>query len=351
MQTIDYDTGEIVGEQALMPISKVTAWLAERPPVEEAQEISARARAACAYYLGKHDVPAYNEAFEIKTRTERYVGARLKEAPDAHGNQYTKVEGNTVLPSTIPTLSDLGISKMQSSRFQQLAEIPDPVFEATIADMKQEPEKVFTKAALFDAAKKTEDHQLINQSISNEWYTPPEYIEAARELMGGIDTDPASNDQANEWIRASTYYTKDRNGFDEPWHGRVWLNPPYGKEEGDSNQQRWTARLIEQYQDGITTEAVCLVNAVPGNLWFAPLWDFPICFVARRIQFYDPTGALGQPTHSNVLVYLPDPNQRDRQFARFVRIFSQFGPVAARLIEDDDQVLIHGIEINNGNDV
>jgi len=351
MQTIDYDTGEIVGDHALVPISQVTAWLAEKPPVEEAQELSARARAACTYYLSKHDVPAYNEAFEIQTRTERYVGARLKEMPKAHGGWPEPSCGDIVSPQDAPTLADLGMSKKQSSRFQQLAAIPDPIFEETIAEMKQEPEKVFTKAALFATAKKAEDHQLINQSISNEWYTPPEYIEAARELMGGIDTDPASNDQANSWIKASTYYTKDRNGFDEPWNGRVWLNPPYGKEAGESNQQRWTARLIEQYKDGATTEAVCLVNAVPGNLWFAPLWDFPICFVARRIQFYDPTGALGQPTHSNVLVYLPDPNRRDRQFARFVRIFSQFGPVAARLIEDDDQVLIQGIETNDDSDV
>lgn len=188
-------------------------------------------------------------------------------------------------------------------------------------------------------------HQLINQSVSNEWYTPREYTDAARELMGGIDTDPASNEQANGWINADTYYTKATNGFDKPWRGRVWMNPPYGKEDGDSNQSRWTARLIAQWEAGITVEAVCLVNAVPGNLWFAPLWDFPICFVARRIRFTSAEGELGDPTHSNVLVYLPDHGHRHEQIARFVRIFSAFGPVAAKLHEYDGQVFMHGLEV------
>ena len=53
----------------------------------------------------------------------------------------------------------------------------------------------------------------------------------AREVLGGIDLDPASNDYAQTSIKAKTYYTKQKDGLKEPWFGRIWCNPPYGSPE------------------------------------------------------------------------------------------------------------------------
>lgn len=182
------------------------------------------------------------------------------------------------------------------------------------------------------------NHQLINQSTNNEWYTPRPFLDAAHEVMGGIDLDPASNPLANEAVRAARYYTIDDDGYAQPWLGRVWLNPPYGTHEGESNQARWSRRLIDAYRAGNVSEAILLVNAVPGNAWFAPLKDFPICFPDGRIRFYNADTEAGQPTHSNALIYL-GPN-----VARFVKVFSRFGAVMARLVEYDGQVFIYGVE-------
>lgn len=159
------------------------------------------------------------------------------------------------------------------------------------------------------------NHQLINQSLSPEWYTPAPYVEAARRIMGGFDLDPASNDIANETIKATAYYTAETNGLDKEWRGRVWLNPPYGP-----LMPKFITRLEEHYQEGKVTEAVAVVNANSLiTLWFTPLWKYIMCFPARRINFNTPDGAINSSTHGTVFVYL-GPQER-----RFYDEFKPFG--------------------------
>lgn len=158
--------------------------------------------------------------------------------------------------------------------------------------------------------------QALQSSESAEWYTPAPYVEAARELMGAIDIDPASNPFANEVVQAATYYTWKDNGLSKRWPGRIWLNPPYGVDG-----PRFIARLIEQYQSGVTTEAVLLVNANTEAKWFQPLYEYLICFTNHRIRFYNHSGASSQPTQGNALVYFGN------QKRRFIEVFKQFGVV------------------------
>lgn len=162
---------------------------------------------------------------------------------------------------------------------------------------------------------------VLQSSESNEWFTPSQYVEAARELMGGIDVDPASNILANQVVQATTYYDIDTNGLDKPWHGRVWLNPPYGRDVSGSNQNVWSNRLLVQYKAGITKEAVLLVNANTEAKWFQPLYDYLICLTNHRIRFYTNDGTPNQPTQGNALIYL-GPQQE-----RFIQIFRQFGRI------------------------
>lgn len=158
---------------------------------------------------------------------------------------------------------------------------------------------------------------------SNEWYTPIPYIEAARRVMGNIDLDPASCDFANKTVKATRYYNKEENGLMYPWVGTVFLNPPYGKtESGESLLKVFTTRLIQQYEAGITTEAISLIPVNTATRWFVPLWQFPICFPVKRIRFNTALGKSDGAAFPTCLVYL------GLQEERFIEVFSRFGPVA-----------------------
>ncbi|HSH79514.1 MAG TPA: DNA N-6-adenine-methyltransferase [Herpetosiphonaceae bacterium] len=171
---------------------------------------------------------------------------------------------------------------------------------------------------------------ILHQSESHDWYTPSRYVEAARAVLGGIDLDPASCAEANEIVQATRYYTATDDGLAQPWHGRVFLNPPYGTTRGRSNQDLWSKRLIDAFEAGTVDAAVLLVNAATGNQWFQRLWKYPICFAGRRIRFWRPDQAASSPTHSNALVYF------GADVDRFIREFSPLGAVVAQLRPDPE---------------
>ena len=82
------------------------------------------------------------------------------------------------------------------------------------------------------------DYQNPRAAGSDEWYTPQDVIEAARDLMGGIDFDPASSATAQGVVEAGAYLSKDGDTAAWPEKSRVWCNPPY------SMKSAFCARLV-----------------------------------------------------------------------------------------------------------
>lgn len=156
--------------------------------------------------------------------------------------------------------------------------------------------------------------------MSNEWYTPKEYIDAVREVMSQIDLDPASCEFANRTIQATHYYTKKDNGLMHPWHGHVFLNPPYGKTTlgAASNLEAFTRYLIQQYQIGNVQEAILLIPVNTATSWFMPLFDFPIFFPKTRIRFMTEHGPSDGASFPTCLIYF-GPNKQ-----KFMEVFSRF---------------------------
>lgn len=138
-----------------------------------------------------------------------------------------------------------------------------------------------------------------------EYYTPAPIIEAAREVMGEIDLDPASCEEANKVVKAATIYTREENGLDKQWYGRVWLNPPYGKTKNNSNAGIWSKKLIAEYQAGNVEEALLLVNAALSYKWFKPLYAYPMCFPYDRLNFSHSTKLKAKKhAQNNAIVYI-----------------------------------------------
>lgn len=179
----------------------------------------------------------------------------------------------------------------------------------------------------------------LTSSESAEWYTPRIYIEAARDVLGGIDLDPASCELANRTVKAARIFTDDDDdGLSQPWAGRVWLNMPHGRRagaRGPSNQAVWSARLLDHFAAGSVSAGICLVNAETASGWFQRLWSAWVCLTDHRIRFVDEAGRPStQPTKGNAFAYV-GPNG-----ARFAQVFSRFGRVIPPLPLPGQELLL-----------
>lgn len=174
-----------------------------------------------------------------------------------------------------------------------------------------------------DITKMSQPLRIIMSHKSVDYYTPPKYTEAARRTMGSIDLDPATSRTANETVKAKHFYTIKDNGLGVPWFGNVWLNPPYSKTRGRSNQEIWANKLIHEYNAGRVSEAILLVKSAFGYKWFEALFKkWPACLASERISFLLPDGTTpGQAKHATTFYFFGyDPT-------RFVKFFRVWGSI------------------------
>lgn len=126
---------------------------------------------------------------------------------------------------------------------------------------------------------------------TDEWYTPKEIINA----LGKFDLDPCAP-IAPLWQTAETMYNKNDDGLDQPWHGRVWLNPPYSR----PLIEQFVKRLAE-HENGIAL----LFNRCDSKMFQDVIFEKATAmkFLRNRIRFFRPDGTRGEsPGCGSILI-------------------------------------------------
>lgn len=118
------------------------------------------------------------------------------------------------------------------------------------------------------------------RSSTDEWLTPPAIIDA----LGGwqsFDLDPCSP-LGRPFPTARAHLTVVDNGLLSEWHGRVWLNPPYGNALG-----KWMGRMAAHGR------GVALIFArTETDAFFRHVWEraSALLFLRGRLDFLTITG-------------------------------------------------------------
>lgn len=117
--------------------------------------------------------------------------------------------------------------------------------------------------------------------VNDEWLTPPHIVEA----LGVFDLDPCSPIN-RPWDTALRHLTIEDDGLRQPWEGRVWLNPPYGKEAA-----KWLEKLADH------GNGIALVFARTETRTFVEqIWKRAdaLLFLAGRVKFHRVDGSVGK---------------------------------------------------------
>jgi hypothetical protein len=309
--------------------------LAEAKRVDEVKSIRDKAMAVQAYAKQAKDRELIELATDIRMRAEIKAGELLrgmKERKERHsGRGHLKAVGSrAATPRPEPKLTDLGVSKTQSSRWQRLAKMPRDQQEATIKNAKWKA----NAAVEPNYVQGSEGHpRSVPEEV--ERFTPPKYIEAVRKVLGEISLDPASCEQAQAVVKAKRYFTKQQDGLEQEWCGRIFLNPPYHH----GLLAKFIDKLLAEIAAGRTTSAILLVNSWTETNWFYAAANAcaSICFTKGRIQFFQPAGnkvveMLGRAPSGSAFFYFGQDVKRFEEV--FCRIGVCFGPPSRQFVAE-----------------
>ena len=112
---------------------------------------------------------------------------------------------------------------------------------------------------------------------SGEWETPQELFDSLN-AANAFDLDVcATADNA----KCKRFFSKDQDGLTKDWTGRVWCNPPYGRDVG-----KWVKKANEEHAKHGTV-IVMLLPARTDTKWMHDLifGSANVIFLPGRLKF------------------------------------------------------------------
>lgn len=283
-------------------------------PLDLAADYAETRKHIHAYQLHQNNLDAANTAGIQYLKACRYLGQALADI----SNGATHKDKTSGLSETryVQALKEIEFSQPRGAKYQKFKDVADDRIIAFVEEQTRAAKEV-SWTGFYNWLMGTA--HVKHNSGDNEWYTPQEYIVAARAVMGKIDLDPCSSEIANETVDAATYYDEDDDGLEQEWSGRVWMNPPYARPLVD----KFSVRLIEQLAEGNVKQAITLTNNATDTQWMQALLASAqaVCFHERRVRFLDPQGNPGAPLQGQAFCYFGS------KADKFVEVFCSFGVV------------------------
>jgi len=251
------------------------------------------------------DMPAHRpSAKSASLRTSHADAAKLLNVSTRTVEKASKVQSD-------------GISDLQQAVERGSVSVSAAADVATLP--KEEQQQIAAQGAqeIVAAAKRIRNNRAQDSEDLNHFlYTPAQYLELVRTVLGGIDLDPISCDVTQETVQADRYFTEEDDCLSKEWRGRVWLNLA----SGHPQTAEFVEKLVSEYWAGGLTDAIMLTHNYTDTDWFHQATDAAeaICFTKGRVKLVesdDETCAL--PRCGQCFLYFGnDPIGFARQFSK-----------------------------------
>jgi len=149
-----------------------------------------------------------------------------------------------------------------------------------------------------------------NSSAHHGWETPQWLLKTLYAVVGTFDLDPcsATRNRRKASVRARKHFTMENNGLKLPWCGKVFVNPPYGREIG-----LWTAKAKSEVQTANAQVVIGLLPSRTDTLWWHRdiAGSAVVIFLRGRLRFGNSEQSASAPFPSALIIWGGTPAELD----------------------------------------